>query len=48
MITALDHAQLAAPPGTRARAARLLRRGARHDYSEDPAGNRLEFLEPVG
>ncbi|ATZ26295.1 hypothetical protein SLAV_22400 [Streptomyces lavendulae subsp. lavendulae] len=29
MLSAVDHVQLAAPPG-----------------SEDPVGNRLEFLEP--
>lgn len=79
MITAVDHVQLTAPPGSEGElrayfvtvlgmteipgieryGTRLQAHGAyvewdenlpghKRFYSYDPAGNRLEFLEPVG
>ncbi|MEU3081745.1 hypothetical protein [Streptomyces albidoflavus] len=38
MLVAVDHVQLAALPGTEDTLRRF--------YAQDPAGNRLEFLEP--
>ncbi|WP_326705414.1 hypothetical protein [Streptomyces cyaneofuscatus] len=37
-LAAVDHVQLAAPPGSED--------ALRAFYAHDPAGNRLEFLEP--
>ena len=42
----IHHVQLACPPGSEA-ALRAFHPGMLRFHSEDPLGNRLEFLEPA-